>query len=70
MTGNGSYDDFLEATGNPQHPEYEMLTDWIGGLVVPKSSVYDQVARQSEHLEQQRPWQPEHVSYERVVLGE
>lgn len=43
---------------------------WIGGLSIPRSSVYDQVAKRGERLEQQRLWQQEHVSYERVVLGE
>lgn len=46
------------------------VLDWIGGLPVPKSSVYDQVAKQTNRLEQHRLWQQEHVSYERVVLGE
>ncbi len=43
--------------------------DWIGGLTIAQSSVYDQVAKQTERLEQHRLWQQEHVSYERVVLG-
>jgi hypothetical protein len=46
------------------------VMDWIGGLSIPKSSVYDQVAKQGERLEQYRLWQQEHVSYERVVLPE
>jgi hypothetical protein len=46
------------------------VLDWIGGLTLPKSSVYDQVAKQGERLEQHRSWQQEHVSYERVVLDE
>lgn len=45
------------------------VLDWIGGLTIPKSSVYDQVAKQGERLEQERLWQQEHVGYERVVLG-
>jgi hypothetical protein len=46
------------------------LLDWIGGLSIPKSSVYDQMAKQGERLEQYRLWQQAHVSYERVVLDE
>jgi hypothetical protein len=53
----------------PFEPVSRVL-DWIGGLTIPKSSVYDQVAKQGQRLEQQRRWQQEHVSYERVVLGE
>jgi hypothetical protein len=46
------------------------VLDWLGGLTIAKSSVYDQVTKQSERLEQYRLWQQEHVSYERIVLGE
>jgi len=46
------------------------VLDWIGGVSLPQSSVYDRVAKQTERMEQQRLWQQEHVSYERVVLGE
>ena len=46
------------------------VLDWIGGLAIPKSSVYDQMMKQSERLEQYRLWQQEHVRYERVVLEE
>ena len=33
--GIWSYDDFLEAIGDPAHPEHEMYTDWIGGTFDP-----------------------------------
>lgn len=45
------------------------VLDWIGDMTIPKSSVYDQVAKQGERFEQELLWQQEHVGYERLVLG-
>ena len=35
--GIWSYDEFLEALGDPTHPEHEMYTEWIGGAFDPEA---------------------------------
>jgi hypothetical protein len=43
--GPGGYYDFLEAIGNPKHPEHEEMLDWIGGAFNPEAFDLDAVNR-------------------------
>lgn len=48
------YEDFLEAMGDPDHPEHEDYVEWIGGEFDPEVFDCDQVNELLRHPEQWR----------------
>lgn len=53
--GIGGYYDFLEAIGDPDHPEHEDLREWIGGDFDPKAFSVEKVNGWLKHLTRRRP---------------
>jgi hypothetical protein len=48
--GIWGYETFLEAINDPQHPEHEMLTEWVGGSFDAEAFDLDQVNKALQPL--------------------
>lgn len=48
--GIWGYAEFLEAIGDPQHPEHEEMQEWVGGEFDPNAFDLDEVNRELQRL--------------------